>query len=65
MRDTLLRTGLYFGRKKLLLPERALVWLGKFQMGFWFSNSADGKEKSGFPVIHLTVLFFLTSLLIV
>ena len=46
MRDTLLRMGLYFGKKKLLLPGRALVWLGKFQMGFWFSNSADGKEKS-------------------
>ena len=46
MRDTLLRTGLYFGRKKFLLSGRALVWLGKYQMGFWFSNSADGKEKS-------------------
>ena len=46
MRDTLLRMGLYFGKKKLLLPGRALVWLGKYQMGFWFSNSADGKEKS-------------------
>ena len=66
MRDTLLRAGGVFREKEAsLVPGRALVWLGKFQMGFRFSNSADGKEKSGFPVIHLTVLFFLTSLLIV
>lgn len=58
MRNTLLRTGLYFGRKEFLLSGRALVWLGKFQMGFWFSNSADGKEKSGLSSHTFNSSFF-------